>query len=60
VSEFNEPWKVINDAILNCNNSTVVTDEWMGPETLGRVVACVNFCADIPTETLIKAVTYRA
>ena len=56
-SEFGEPWNVGAYAVTDKDNLTVVyiddlVDEGMEEGRADRMVACVNFLRDVPTEIL--------
>ena len=57
MSEFNEPWTlkdVFEFSIVNDSNGSLVADDegLFDPEYASRIVACVNFCRQFPTEWL--------
>jgi hypothetical protein len=67
MSDFNEPWKLVGESgkpIITDADCGIIADwcvgtaaceemgDFIDQEYAARIVACVNFCAGIPTEEL--------
>jgi hypothetical protein len=63
--KLDEPWRVTVDKwgdieVWNCNDKLVIefTEGYYDINVINRIVACVNACKNIDTETLIKAAKF--
>lgn len=52
--EYGEPWYICKYSVWSsCDDSKVYLDEgWADKENLERVIACINFCAGVPSDAL--------